>query len=225
MKNRLKIFLFCFFVAVELNAMFSPRDLFILGGLPKAMKIVAALEAKKTCFDHLQAALCAAVAENNTAYIQGIIDLKGIDINAPLSNQATVLHLAALWGTTKAAAALLDRGADINVECGKNLTPLIMAMLEGHIGMVELLLERGAKIRGVKGPQGEDMNILDGIMLMEDEAAEVLQQKQSEIAVALIRYGAKTQAPETLKLLTTLGVQYPLEVDHNDAELAQDHHE
>lgn len=62
------------------------------------------------------------------------------------SHERTPLHLAAVRGDAKSAAALLEAGADVAARAQFDMTPLHWAALAGHAEVADLLLKRGADV-------------------------------------------------------------------------------
>lgn len=70
----------------------------------------------------------------------------GADVDFKFSDGDSLIHRAAIEGSTCTVANLLDHGADVNVEGFRGYTPLQYAAKHGHLGLVKLLLESGADV-------------------------------------------------------------------------------
>jgi hypothetical protein len=71
----------------------------------------------------------------------------GADIEAPIFNNNTALHIAALNGCVDVCRLLLDWGAKLDTPRNGKYTPLLAAAHGGHLSVVKLLVERGADVR------------------------------------------------------------------------------
>jgi ankyrin repeat protein len=80
-----------------------------------------------------------------TARVEELAD-GGADLRAKSPDGFTPLHLAAFFGQTATAAALLSRGAPVDIVSENDLGvhPLNSAVAGGHSAIVRLLLEHGA---------------------------------------------------------------------------------
>lgn len=58
----------------------------------------------------------------------------------------TPLHVAAMFGCSKAAEALIKLGADVNAVAPDNFTPLHYAAYGSHANIASLLLAAGADV-------------------------------------------------------------------------------
>ena len=92
-----------------------------------------------------------AIAENNTAKIQGLLDgalQRGFDINSGDKEQRTLLHDAALAGNSSAVKILLKSGASPNSKNYMESTPLHLAVMSSLIDpeIVQALVQAGADI-------------------------------------------------------------------------------
>ena len=85
----------------------------------------------------------AAVEANDVYDVENHL-VRGVNINAPRPDGATLLHQAARAGNIYMIDHLLARGADINAIQGQNLTPVIAAVDAGQREAVRFLCERGA---------------------------------------------------------------------------------
>lgn len=86
--------------------------------------------------------LLEASRQNDLGRVLSLID--ATDINAADINHMTALHVAAGFGYTELAVALVERGADINVRAALGKTPLMLAAQEGHTDIARLLIDAGA---------------------------------------------------------------------------------
>jgi len=80
-----------------------------------------------------------------TARVEALVHA-GADIRSKSPDGFTPLHLAAFFGQTATAAALLSRGAPVDIVSENDLGvhPLNSAVAGGHSEIVRLLLEHGA---------------------------------------------------------------------------------
>ncbi|XP_069847756.1 protein phosphatase 1 regulatory subunit 16A-like [Dipodomys merriami] len=72
----------------------------------------------------------------------------GADLNEPLDNGATLLHIAAANGFSEAAALLLEHGASLSAKDQDGWEPLHAAAYWGQVQLVELLVALGADLNG-----------------------------------------------------------------------------
>lgn len=93
----------------------------------------------------------AAVA-GRTATVIAEVDRDPAAMRRHSSDGWTPLHLAAFFGHSELASALLDRGADVNARSSNGLknAPLHAAAAGGHSELVALLLSRGAEVNAVQ---------------------------------------------------------------------------
>lgn len=76
-----------------------------------------------------------------------------IQQGAPLDRQdsrgATPLHLAALYGHTRAASVLIGAGSPLQERTADGWTPLLYAAEFGHVGVVSELIRKGVAVEAV----------------------------------------------------------------------------
>ncbi|XP_048214552.1 protein phosphatase 1 regulatory subunit 16A isoform X3 [Perognathus longimembris pacificus] len=72
----------------------------------------------------------------------------GADLNNPLDNGATLLHIAAANGFSEAATLLLEHGASLSAKDRDGWQPLHAAAYWGQVHLVELLVAHGADLNG-----------------------------------------------------------------------------
>ena len=70
----------------------------------------------------------------------------GAEVEAPISNNNTALHFAALRVCVEVCRLLLDWGAKVDTPRNRKYTPLLEAARGGHLSVVKLLVERGADV-------------------------------------------------------------------------------
>ena len=87
------------------------------------------------------AALLEAARNNEVAQVLDL--LQDTDINATGANNLTALHVAAGFGYTQLADALIERGADLNARSSLGKTPLMLASQEGYADIARLLIDAG----------------------------------------------------------------------------------
>ena len=79
----------------------------------------------------------------------------GADVNVPLRDKGTVLHVVARYGRDDMAMSLLDAGAHVNVCTRLGTTPLHGVAYSGNLEMCKLLLSRGASLE-LRNNEGRD---------------------------------------------------------------------
>lgn len=94
---------------------------------------------------HTKEHLFVAVASNNLALIQSLVD-SGLDVNVRNINDSTPLHVAAANGYTACLSYLLSKSADINAAGYWKQTPLHVAVKHNHLECAIHLLKHGADI-------------------------------------------------------------------------------
>lgn len=92
--------------------------------------------------DEMGRALCAAVSSHD---LQGakLCLASGADVNFVLSNEGSLLNIAALTGNVAILQLLLDHGADINAACytsSSRVTPLHICVWKNHRDILEHLI-------------------------------------------------------------------------------------
>lgn len=76
--------------------------------------------------------------------VKALVD-GGANLNE-LNNWGTVLHSAAIYGTTDIVEYLVAHGADVNVKDQLQQTPLMLAAQYGKFDIVKLLVQKGADV-------------------------------------------------------------------------------
>ena len=84
----------------------------------------------------------------NQMEIAKLLLAKGVDINGWVRDFGSVLHYAAMMGSSQAIKDLLALGANINLPCNGGQTPLLTAIKsnEHSLETVRLLVENGADV-------------------------------------------------------------------------------
>ena len=96
-------------------------------------------------FEKQMVLLRSAVIENNYAAAERYI-ATGVNINALNESGFTPLHVSAIFGSDKVAAAFLANGANVDAKDEDNYTPLMMASLMNANKVVALFLSHGADV-------------------------------------------------------------------------------
>jgi len=102
-------------------------------------------------------ALVLAVREGSMRVFRALVDVPGIQVDAPALNGNTALMMAAFKHNQPAAEALLTRGAAVN---RAGWTPLHYAAASGDEAIARLLIKRGAKVDAVSPPASGGMTPL-----------------------------------------------------------------
>jgi hypothetical protein len=109
------------------------QDLLVKGGINTI---------DKEGYTPLMNAISAGALENNTAFIQALIE-NGADVNAKSAHGVTALCYAAAAGNTNAVKILLEKGADVKAKGENGLTflagALMLAKKGRHYDMVKIL--------------------------------------------------------------------------------------
>ena len=77
-------------------------------------------------------------------YVQELLKVEGIDVQAADNDGFTALHWAAWSGMPNTAYALVKAGIDVNRQEGNGYTPLMLAARRGNAEVVRMLLQMGA---------------------------------------------------------------------------------
>lgn len=102
-------------------------------------------------------ALVLAVREGSMRVFRTLVDLPGIQVDAPALNGNTALMMAAFKHNQPAAEALIERGAAVN---RPGWTPLHYAAASGDEAIARLLIKRGAKVDALSPPASGGMTPL-----------------------------------------------------------------
>jgi hypothetical protein len=102
-------------------------------------------------------ALVLAVREGSMRVFRTLVDLPGIQVDAPALNGNTALMMAAFKHNQPAAEALIARGAAVN---RPGWTPLHYAAASGDEAIARLLIKRGAKVDALSPPASGGMTPL-----------------------------------------------------------------
>ena len=81
--------------------------------------------------------------------INGCDDEK-IDINVPIVDGETGLHLASMNGHLNIVKCLIDEKANIEAKDNNGATPLLLACFKGHLEILKLLIENEANVHATK---------------------------------------------------------------------------
>lgn len=139
---------------------YAPLHLGVIGGQARTVKVL--LEAadwrgeidRKTAVSQnisKSGEVLALATKANFVVIVRLLVEAGVDLNYQDDQGETALHVAARFGHTECAKALLD-GSDsqrANTELGENAfgwTPIFIACVDGHLGVVELLIAAEADL-------------------------------------------------------------------------------
>ena len=139
---------------------YAPLHLSVLGGQPSTVKALletgeqGATSDRNSALSHnisKSGEVLALATKANFVVIVRLLVEAGVDLNYQDDQGETALHVAARFGHTECAKALLD-GSDsqhANTELGENAfgwTPLFIACVDGHLGIVELLIAAEADL-------------------------------------------------------------------------------
>jgi hypothetical protein len=117
------------------------------------MKSSPSLSAINKVAPRSSSALLTAVQSNNILALQQAIS-EGEDINLPILETYTLLHIAARKGFINITHALLKAGASPYLKASKGFTPLHLAAQNGHQGVVQALLETNKNLAIIKAEKG-----------------------------------------------------------------------
>ena len=124
-------------------------------------------------------AVLALAAKANFVVIVRLLVDAGVDINYQDDQGETALHVAARFGHTEIASALLEGSEDqeMNTELAEitfGWTPLFVACVDGHLGVVDLLIEAGADLEkmDISGWTAKEHAALRGNMTIARKLAE-----------------------------------------------------
>jgi ankyrin repeat protein len=98
--------------------------------------------------------LADAAARQDETQVARLLQVKGVDVNAPGADGSTALHQAVRYGNLGMAAALIQVGANTRQPNRYGLPPLVMAAQDGAAEMIGLLLDNGAEVNATD-PAGE----------------------------------------------------------------------
>ncbi len=112
------------------------------------LEIVYILE-KNGSMKNKEITLAQSVRSDNILIAKDLIK-KGADVNAPDSIGWTPINLAAFYGRTEIAQALITAGVDVNTTDGRS-APLHEAAQYGHTKIVQALIEAGANVDATDG--------------------------------------------------------------------------
>ena len=139
---------------------YAPLHLGVIGGQARTVKVLLEAADWREDIDRKTAVsqnisksgeVLALAAKANFVVIVRLLVEAGVDLNYQDDQGETALHVAARFGHTECAKALLD-GSDsqrANTELGENAfgwTPLFIACVDGHLGVVELLIAAEADL-------------------------------------------------------------------------------
>ena len=133
---------------------YAPLHLSVLGGQPKTVKALleageqGAADDRNHALSHnisKSGEVLALATKANFVVIVKLLVEAGVDLNYQDDQGETALHVAARFGHTECAKALLDGShrQRADTELGENAfgwTPLFIACVDGHLGIVELLI-------------------------------------------------------------------------------------
>ncbi|KAB2575044.1 Glycerophosphodiester phosphodiesterase GDE1 [Lasiodiplodia theobromae] len=138
---------------------YAPLHLSVIGGHPLTTKTLLDSERWQDPDEKISirksvsksgAVLSLAVKSNFVQIVKLLVDA-GVDINYQDEQGETALHVAARYGHTECAKALITGTPDqkANVELAESTfawTPLFIACVDGHLDVVKLLIEAGADL-------------------------------------------------------------------------------
>lgn len=107
--------------------------------------------------------LVTALRSGNLDVVKEKFSRPGSEVNTPIQNGRSPLHIAVQAGKLDVVKYLISKGADVNLSDEDDLLPLYYAVLSDDETMVKYLLQMGAD------PEGEDP---DGNILMDTTANE-----------------------------------------------------
>lgn len=138
----------------------APLHLAVIAGHPLTVKVLLDAEDWKTASGQKTTVelhgsksgeVLALATKSNFVTIVQLLVGAGVDLNYQDDQGETALHVAARFGHTECAKALLQssRGQEANVEMAENSfgwTPLFVACVDGQLGIVELLIAAEADL-------------------------------------------------------------------------------
>ena len=83
-------------------------------------------------------------SENGHLEIVKILINAGVDVNLPVENGLTPLHISSHKGHVEVVEALIKAGAKVDSKISDDKTPLHISSHEGHVKVVEALIKAGA---------------------------------------------------------------------------------
>lgn len=97
--------------------------------------------------------------EERVPYVEALLKVDGIDVQAKDNNGFTALHWAAWSGMPATSYLLIKAGLDVNQQENNGFTPLMLAALRGNAEVVRLLLQMGADVslRNAEGLTAEQL--------------------------------------------------------------------
>ncbi len=139
---------------------YAPLHLSVIGGHPLTVKAILEAEDWRGVSDRKAAVsqnisksgeVLALATKANFVVIVRLLVEAGVDLDYQDDQGETALHVAARFGHTECASALLDGSGSqrANTEIGENAfgwTPLFIASVDGHLGIVELLIAAEADL-------------------------------------------------------------------------------
>ena len=142
---------------------YAPLHLAVIGDHPLTVKALLGIGDSKG-MSVRKAAVCENISKSgevlalatkaNFVVIVRLLVEAGVDLNYQDDQGESALHVAARFGHTKCAKALLDGSVNqlANTELGENAfgwTPLFIACVDGHLDVVELLIAAGADLEKI----------------------------------------------------------------------------
>ncbi|EAT77585.1 hypothetical protein HBH56_208640 [Parastagonospora nodorum] len=178
---------------------YAPLHLSVMGGHPLTTKTLLDAENwRGTSEDKLifrrtisqsGAALALATRSNFVAIVQLLVEA-GVDVNYVDEGGETALHMAARYGHTECAKALLEGSKDnkAKVDIPEKTfawTPLFIACVDDHLPIVELLVSSGANLElcDNSGWTAKEHAALRGHMAIAARLAELAPTANSSLAV------------------------------------------
>jgi ankyrin repeat protein len=124
------------------SVVFSDKDSFERARLDSAQRF---LKPSAITIDKKKSLLFA-IASGNMHFIRYVFQRHSIDINDPVSQGFTALHLATRRKLADVAQFLIENGADVDVRDDQGETALHVAARRGSIPIVQSLLRHGADV-------------------------------------------------------------------------------
>ena len=185
----------------------APLHLSVMGGHPLTTQALlesedwrGAQDRKAAVRKHMSKSgevLALATKENFEVIVQLLVDA-GVDLNHQDEHGETALHVAARFGHSKCAEALLRGTATqkSDTEIAENTfgwTPLFVACVDGHLSVVELLIEAGADLErcDTSGWTAKEHASLRGHL----DIAKVLAEKTSSPVLSSSSSSVKSSSP------------------------------